>query len=147
MAQYKVALIRSYRECGLINNGSSALDDLSWIETHHIKIFEEISSVKADLGLGRRQARTSLFKEISKQMGFTTAYLYFGIHHTTLFEELALETVLQKRTKKQEALQIDPEQYDIAMKSSFRLATDIIDQHKSSKPDYLLIQEALILYM
>ena len=93
MAQYKVALIRSYRECGLITNGSSALDDLSWIETHHIKILDEISSKSADLGLGTRRSRVSLFKEVFKQMNFVNAYLYFGHHHTQLFDELASETV------------------------------------------------------
>ena len=148
MDQYKVALIRSYRECGITDNAPlTALDDLSWIETHHKKIYEEFSSVKADLGLATRRARTSLFKEVSKQMLFTTAYLYFGIHHTTLFDELADQAILQKRTVKQETLQIDPDEYEGAMKSSYNTAIDIIKQNKTSKADYLLVQEALVLLM
>jgi len=148
MEQYKFALVRSYRECGLTDNGAlTALDDLSWIETHHIKIFEEISSESADLGLGTRRSRVSLFKEVSKQMNFVNAYLYFGHHHTTLFDELASETVQQLRTKKQEDLKIDPLKYELAMADSFRIATDIIKQNKKSKADYLLVQESLVLLM
>ena len=148
MDQYKCALTRSYRECGITDNGSlTALDDLSWIETHHIKIFEEFSSVKADLGLSTRRARASLFKEVCKQMNFVNGYLYFGHHHTILFNEFASEVVLQKRTKKQETLQIDANEYEYAMKSSFTIASDIIKQHTSSKQNYLLVQEAIILHL
>ena len=148
MDQYKCALTRSYRMCELTDNGAlTALDDLSWIETHHIKIFEEFSSVKADLGLSTRRARASLFKEVCKQMNFVNGYLYFGVKHTILVDELANETILQKRTAKQETLQIDPDEYEGAMKSSYNTATDIIKQKKTSKADYLLVQEALVLLM
>jgi len=148
MDQYKCALTRSYRMCGLTDNGAlTALDDLSWVETHHIKILEEFSSESADLGLSTRRARASLFKEVCKQMNFVNGYLYFGIHHTVLVNEFASEVVLQKRTKKQEDLQIDPKEYEGAMKASYNTATDIIKKNKKSKADYLLVQEALTLHL
>lgn len=141
--QYKIAVNKSYRECQFTTCGNcDCKDNLFWIEKHHEQLYEEL---KSRLTLSTLRTRTNVFKEISCQMGYRNAYIFFGKKHKELFTELKKQTLKQERTPRQEELKIDYNAFKAGMDTAYDIALKIIENDSITPSDYLLVQEAFIM--